>query len=133
MKVTLPKDYRSRFTLEDMEIARKIIREIKDDESKPAEYAEIVVNYIMSNYYDAGYYGCCDRILEVAVEISRNGYRWEPYGEGYKDLDMWMTGVAKLTSGYLEFGMYMSDIWTIGGEYFIPQERVYARLYTHYE
>lgn len=36
MKVTLPKDYRKTFTLEEMDIARRIIRDMKDDDTTPA-------------------------------------------------------------------------------------------------
>lgn len=129
MKVTLPKDYKQRFTIEGLEIARMMIRDMKDDVSKPEEYAELAVKYILNNCLIVSG-GVCDRVIEATVEIAKNGYRWEPYGEGCRDMDMWLTGLAKTSRGYLEFGMYMSDIWTIGGEYVIPSERVYATLYT---
>lgn len=128
MKVTLPKDYRSLFTLEEMDIARKLIREMKDDELPAREYADIAVNYILSRFLPStgGYF---DELLKSNFEITKNGYGWEQYGKGYRNLDIWFSGVAKTSRGYLEFGVYMTDVWSIGGDYNC-NSRVWAALYT---
>lgn len=128
MKVTLPKDYRSLFTLEEMDIARKLIREMKDDELPAKEYADVAVNYILSRFLPStgGYF---EELLKSNFEITKNGYGWEQYGKGYRNLDIWFSGVAKTSRGYLEFGIYMTDVWSIGGDYNC-NSRVWATLYT---
>lgn len=128
MKVTLPKDYRSLFTLEEMDIARKLIREMKDDGLPAYEYADIAVSYILNNFLPStgGYF---DELLKSSFEITRNGYGWERYGVGYRNMDIWFEGVAKTSRGYLEFGIYMTDVWSIGGDYDC-NSRVWAKLYT---
>lgn len=128
MKVTLSKDYRKLFTLEEMDIARKLIREMKDDEMPAREYADVAVNYILNHHLPStgGYF---DELLKASFEITRNGFRWEAYADGYRDIDIWFTGVAKTSRGYLEFGIYMTDVWSIGGD-FNCNNRVWAKLYT---
>lgn len=124
MKVTLPKDYRKTFTLEELDIARKIIRDMKDDDATPAWYAEVAINHWFAHKSDG-----LDRVLEATAEISKNRMAWNAYGDDTRQADIWVSAVAKTWGGYLELGAYLTDIWNIGGDTDYTQH-MYAQYYT---
>lgn len=109
MKVALPKDYRKTFTLEEMDIARKIIRDMKDDEFKPEQYAEIAIDHWFNHHTADGR----DTVLTATAEISKNRMVWNAYGDETRQMDIWVSAVAKTYGGYLELGAYLTDIWNI--------------------
>lgn len=109
MKVTLPKDYRRTFTLEELDIARRIIRDMKDDEFTPKDYAEIAIDHWFSHHTTDGR----DEVLTATAEISRNRIAWNAYGDDTRQTDIWISAVAKTFGGYLELGAYLTDIWNI--------------------
>lgn len=127
MKVKLPKDYRARFTLEDMDIARKLIRDLKEDDATPTWYAEIAVDHWLRNTST-----CRDAVLTATAEIAKNGRAWDAFGEGTGHMDVWIESVTKTWGGYLELGAYLTDIWSIGGDADFT-EHMYAQYFTRSE
>lgn len=116
MKVLLPKDYKKYFTVEEYEIAREIIKtEREDDASTAKDMAEYAVREALKND-DLCY---LEEILEAKAEVCKNNYLlsnklYDRYFEGSQLMDVYISGVARVSFGYLEFGAYLSDIWEIG-------------------
>ena len=125
MKVTLPKDYRKLFTLEEMDIARKIIRDMKDDDFTPATYAEIAIDHWFAHHTADGR----DTVLTAKAEISKNRMAWNAYSDDSRQMDIWVSAVTKTYDGYLEIGAYLTDIWQIGGEEDFT-DRMFAQYFT---
>ena len=112
MKVTFGKEYKKYLTLEEYDYAKQIIHDFKDDESTPAEYAEYAVNAIGGAYDIGG----CERVIECSAEIAGNSRVYDNYGAGSGKLDVWIHGIAKTWYAYVEFGAYLTDIWSLDGE-----------------
>lgn len=115
MKVLLPKDYKKYFTIEEYEIAKEIIKmEREDDASTAKDMAEYAVREALKND-DLCY---LEEILEAKAEVCKNNYQtyevYDRYFEGSQLMDIYISGVAKVSFGYLEFGAYLSDIWETG-------------------
>ena len=109
MKVTLQKDYRKYYTLDDLDRAKMVIAAEKEDEETAIGWAEYAVNEALKNTHDY-----CRRILEVSARTAKNCRAYNAYGEGTEDMDVWIEGIAKTADGFLEFGAYLSDIWQHG-------------------
>lgn len=113
MKVTLPKDYRKRFTLEQVDIARRIIRDMKDDMSTPAEYIE----YAVRDYFKAtNMADCTDAVLTASAIVEPNRRSWNEYGEDTQEMDIWVEATVRTFGGFLVIGAYLTDIWCISSE-----------------
>lgn len=115
MKVLLPKDYKKYFTVEEYEIAKEIIKMEKEDASTAKDMAEYAVREALKND-DLCY---LEEILEAKAEVCRNKYQsydkvYNSYFEGSQFMDVYISGVARVSFGYLEFGAYLSDIWETG-------------------
>ena len=112
MKVTFGKDYKKYLTLSEYEYAKTMIRDFKEDESSAAEYAEYAVNAIGAAHGVGG----CERVLDCSAEIAGNCRVHDNYGTGSGTLDIWLHGVAKTWDAYIEFGAYLTDIWSLCGD-----------------
>ena len=114
MKVTLEKDYRKFYTLEDLDHAKAVIAyEKENDDGKIEEWAEMAIN-------EAGKYSgygsnTCREILKATAHTARNCRVWDVYGDGTENMDVWIESVAETTFGFIKAGAYLSDIWQTGG------------------
>lgn len=124
MKVTLEKDYRKYYTLEDLDHAKAVIACAKDDESKIAEYAEMTVNEVVK---DGGDY--CVEILKATAHTAKNCRAFDAYGEGTGNMDIWIEAVAETTSAFVKIGAYLSDIWMIGDGQYDCAGKFYKEIY----
>jgi hypothetical protein len=127
MKVLLPKDYKKYFTVEEYEIAREIIKTEKEDASTAKDMAEYAVREALKND-DLCY---LEEILEAKAEVCKNILivDCDIYFEGSKLMDIYISGVARVSFGYLEFGAYLSDIWETGAR----EYKVYTTKYVKEE
>ena len=128
MKVLLPKNYKKYFTVEEYEIAREIIKtEREDDASTAKDMAEYAVREALKND-DLCY---LEEILEAKAEVCKNNYLlyYDRYFEGSQLMDVYISGVARVSFGYLEFGAYLSDIWETGAR----EYKVYTTKYVKEE
>lgn len=112
MKVTFEKDYKRLLTLEEYDIAKRIIASMKEDESTPAEYAEYAVNAIGRAY---GIFGCA-KVYECSAEIAKNARARDAYDGDSRNLDIWLSGYARTLDGFIKFGAYLTDIWNLDGD-----------------
>lgn len=120
MKVTLEKNYRKYYTLDDLDRARKVIAAEKEDESTVKEWAEMAIREAIKN--DDGVYE--DYIVEIfkaEAHTAKNHRVWNAYGycdpeeANTQDMDVWIEFAAETESGYIKGGAYLSDIWQTGG------------------
>ena len=117
MKVTLEKDYRRYYTLEDLDRARKVIAAEKETDCTPNEYAEMAIREALKN--DDGITE--DWIVEIfraEAHTAKNSRVWNAYGypdDETENMDVWIEFAAELGQGYIKGGAYLSDIWQTGG------------------
>lgn len=128
MKVTFGKDYKRLFTIDEYEKAKRIISDMKEDSSSPAEYAEYAVNAIGH----ACGIGGCEKVFSCSAEIAGNCRVWNQFSDDSGSLDIWLSGVAKTWNGFVEFGAYLSDIWSLDGENsdFLAKNHMFKVIYS---
>ena len=130
MKVTLEKNYRKYYTLEDLDRAKRVIAAEKEDESTVKEWAEMAIREAIKN--DDGIYE--DYIVEIfkaEAHTAKNHRVWNAYGycdpeeANTQDMDVWIEFAAELEQGFIKGGAYLSDIWQTGGTDY--REHMYIR------
>ena len=128
MKVTFGKDCKKWMTVEQYEVAKTIIRDMKDDESTPAEYAVYAVNAI-GKAFDIG---SCTKVFECTATIAGNRRIWNQFGDDTGTLDIWLEGTARTWDGFVEFGAYLTDIWSISGDNAVDlaKNHMYYKIFT---
>lgn len=130
MKVTLEKNYRKYYTLEDLDRAKRVIAAEKEDESTVKEWAEMAIREAIKN--DDGIYE--DYIVEIfkaEAHTAKNHRVWNAYGycdpeeANTQDMDVWIEFAVELEHGYIKGGAYLTDIWQTGGTDY--REHMYIR------
>lgn len=116
MKVkAFTKEDKKYVTAYDVEKSREIIRDMKEDESTPAEYLETAAKSLKGVYHA--------EIINAAARVSCNRRVWNAYSAESQDLDIYVEGLAKVEYNdgkryrvaYVEIGAYLSDIWQLTG------------------
>ena len=107
MKVSMSHDYKKHFTIEEVENARQIIKECKEDECTAAEYAEMAARTCD--------FGWIAKVYEAKATIEKNARVWNAYGDSTGKLDIWIEATVQTSSGFLIIGAYLTDIWSITG------------------
>lgn len=118
MKVSFSKDYKEILTVAEVETAKAVIKNLKEDCTTAAEYAEYAVREALK--------GKCDylnRVLEAKAEISTNGRAWNVFSGDSGHIDIWLSVIAKTVWGFIELGAYLSDIFLTGAESY--QDKIY--------
>ena len=99
MKVTLEKNYRKYYTLDDLDRARKVIAAEKEDDCPVKEYAEMAIREALKN--DDGI--AEDYIVEIfkaEAHTAKNHRVWNAYGycdpeeANTQDMDVWIEFAA---------------------------------------
>lgn len=109
MKVTLEKDYRKLYTLEDLERAKAVIASEREDEETAKGWARYAVIEALKGT------GEVDReIIKASAVTARNCRAWNAYGEGTENMDIWIEFTAETSEGFIKGGAYLSDIWGSG-------------------
>ena len=110
MKVTLPKNYKGIYTIEEWEQAKRVIECMKEDELPIKEYAEIAVKHALKHKNDG-----CREVLKVTAETAKNSR--QEYNRFCGDsgfMDVWLEITAETFYGFVKLGVYLTDIWNIG-------------------
>ena len=125
MKVTLPKEYRSCYTLEDLDRAKLVIAAEKEDEMPIKEYAEIAIAHALKGKTDS-----VKEVLKATAETIKNrNVSWDCYTNGSGNFDVWITAAAETYEGFIKVSAALSDIWQIGnGTDFRP--RMWIQYFT---
>lgn len=109
MKVRLEDRYKDFYTVRDLERARKIIKEEKEDEETVKGWAEYAVREALQGTDDY-----MTDILKADARTAKNQRAWDSYFEGSDDMDVWITAIAETRYGFIKIGAYLSDIWSTG-------------------
>lgn len=112
MKVkAFTKEAKKYVTAYDVEKSRDIIRDMKEDESTPADYL-LTAAKCLNGVYHAD-------VIQADARMECNRRVWDAYSAGSQDLDVYIEGLAKVEynggSAYVEIGAYLSDIWQLTG------------------
>lgn len=124
MKVTLPKDYRSMFTLDDLDRAKAVIACMKDDCSSVKEYAEMAIRHVLEHNTQ---YDCITEVLKAEAVAHENYRVLDRICDGSGDMDVWINASARTCDGFIEVGAYLSDIWDIA-----PGTRLTNHMFINY-
>ena len=122
MKVKLEENYRKLYTLEDLDAAKIVIACESGDEETAKGWAEYAAREALS--------GCNDymvRVIEASARTARNRRAWNAYGEGSKDMDVWIVALVETTKGYVKLGAYLTDIFDSGQKKY--QDEMYIQRY----
>lgn len=109
MKVTLPKDYKNIYTLNQVEQMKMVINFEKEDEETAKGWAEYAINEAIRNDHSS-----IVEIFKVTAEANLNNRIRDAYGEGTGMADVYIIAIAETTSGFIKVGAYLSDIWQTG-------------------
>ena len=127
MKVKMPDEYRSTFTLENVDQAKVVIRAMKYDNSKVADYAAMACREAIRGNGDF-----LDRVIECSAEVSKNCRIWNEYGEPYAGedsgyMDVLISAIAKTCFGFVTVEAYLTDIWQTGAEDY--KDKMFVRYF----
>lgn len=109
MKVTLPKDYKKSMTIAQLEAAKAMIADEKDDAETASGWAEYAVREALKDTDDY-----LDRVIEASAKISGNCRVWNAYNLESEHLDIWIEATARTGNGFIIVGAYLTDIWQSG-------------------
>lgn len=110
MLVRLEENYKDRYTVSDLERARAIIKQERDDEMLVAQYAEMAANEILKHGDTF-----LRRVLKATAHTAKNCRVWDAYDIGSCDMDVWIDAIAETSDGFIKFGAFLTSIWQIGG------------------
>lgn len=107
MKIKFGAEQKKFVTVAEMPIVRQIISDMKEDDCLK-EYAEMAARIASGGY--------CEKVYECSAEIAKNGRIYEQWGEGSGNLDIWIEAAALTSEGFVIFGIYLTDVWSITGD-----------------
>ena len=110
MKVKLAENYRSTYTLEELEQAKAVIKAEKENDDETAKgWAEYAANEALKNTGDY-----IRKVIEAEAETALNSRIWNAYDDETGRMDVWIRATVKTWKGFIEIGAYLSDIWQTG-------------------
>ena len=122
MKVKLEEGYKDKYTISDLERAKRVINYEKEDDETAKGWAEIAIREALKNSDDF-----LARVLEASAETARNGRIWNAYDDDSGNMDVWITAIAKTFDGFIEVSAYLSDIWETGAKDY--RDQMYIKRY----
>ena len=110
MKIKITDAMKDVLTLNDMQ-AVKVVRNYDGwKEQKDLDWEARMAALVASDSKTAS-------VLKYDVEIAKNERIWDYYGDGSRDIDIWLTVYAyDITYGFYRIGAYLSDIWSVGAD-----------------
>lgn len=123
MKVSLEPKYRTIYTLDYLDKAKRVIEIAKEDESTPKEQAVYAIEEALKGKHDY-----CVEILKANAYTARNCRVWDAFEEDTADMDIWIEATAETAEGFIVVGAYQTDIWRTGAEDY--KDNMYIRYYT---
>ena len=107
MKVTLEKDYRRYYTLEDLDRAKAVIKAEKEDDAYTAkDWAEFAAREALRNEDEY-----LREVIRAEAHTAKNCRVWGAYTDDSADMDVYISFLAETSEGFIEGGAYLTDIW----------------------
>lgn len=127
MKVKLEEKYRRYYTLEELDAAREIIKQEKEEDNSTAkEWAEYAIREALLDD-DMHYIDYISKVISAEATTSKNSRANNAYTNDSGNMDVWIEAVAKTWNGYIEIGAYLTDIWQTGVKHY--KEHMYIEYY----
>ena len=89
--------------------AKKIISQMKEDESSAADMAEYAIREALKDKNDY-----LREVLKATATITKNYRAWNNYNENSGQLDIWVEATAETEKGFIKVGACLTDIWQTG-------------------
>lgn len=123
MRVKIARDYRSTYTLEQLDQAKAVIAwEKENDDETAAGWATYAANLALK---DTGDY--FREIIKAEAATALNCRAWNAYGDDTGYMDVWIEALAETSDGFIKVGAYLSDIWQTGAVDY--REHMYIQRY----
>lgn len=123
MKVKLEKRYKEFYTINDLERAKEIIKQEKEDDDETAKgWAEYAINEALKGTWDY-----CMEILKAEAHTAKNCRVWNAYNDHSGDMDVVIEATAETQRGFIKVVAYLSDIWQTGANDY--RNDMYVRYY----
>ncbi len=127
MKVKLEEKYRRYYTLEELDIAKEIIRQEKeDDEYTAKDWAEYAVREALKDE-NGNNIDYLTKVITAEATTAKNCRAHDAYTSESGNMDVWIEATAKTYDGFIEVGAYLSDIWQTGAERY--KDHMYINYY----
>ena len=111
MKVKLEEGYRDLYTLNEVQVARQVIKEVAADDETAAGWASYAAREALK---DTKLY--VEEVVKASAVTARNCRAWDSYFVVSGHMDVWVRALVKTSEGYMECSAYLTDIWQTGGE-----------------
>lgn len=109
MKVTLEKDYRKYYTLDDLDRAKAVIKAEKEDEMSAKDWAEYAAREALRGEDES-----LVEVIKAEATTAKNCNAWNRYSDESADMDVYIRFLAETTKGFIQGGAYLSNIWETG-------------------
>lgn len=108
MKISITEESKKYLTVEEHEIAKRIVKEFKAAESETVEdYARQAVCIVAGNVGE---------VLKAKASMARNSRAYNFFATDAGMLDIWFDITASTENGFVIIGAYLSDLWQATGE-----------------
>ena len=112
MKVTLPKNYKDDYYLPDIEAMKAAIKELKFDETKPADIITAAAKKWANDNGEVGFFGDPISVSVVSVETCKDyKLQYDQICEGSRYTDVMFFGFANYWKGTLRIFVTLTDYW----------------------
>lgn len=122
MKAKLEAEYKRLYTIEEVRAARRVIREVAQDETTAEEWAAMAAREALKGYIEWP-----KRVVMTIAETGKNWRAWDAYFEGSGQMDIWIWALVETSEGYMECSAYLTDIWQTGAVDY--REHMYIRKF----
>lgn len=126
MKVTLESTYKDYMTVNEMEIAKEIIKEEKEDGWTAKDAAEYLVREALKDKDD-----CLAEVLSAKAYATTNCRAWNAYSDHSQNIDIYIWAKAETGEGFIKVGGYLTDIWQSGMTDY--REHIFSQYFTEAE
>jgi len=109
MKVSMPKDQKI-YTGYQLDMMKAVIEYEKTDGVTAREWAAMAVREALKDTDSDG----LEEIISAAAETALNSRAWNNYSDDSGNGDVWIECIAKTWFGFIEVGVYLSDVWQTG-------------------
>lgn len=121
MKVRLEEKHRSLYTLEELDMAKAVIKAEKEDEMSAKDWAEYAAKEALRGEVES-----LVEVLKAEAKTAKNcRIKWDRFCEGSGNMDVWVSFLAETTKGFIRGGAYLSDIWETGATEY--KQHMYVR------
>ena len=108
MKISITEESKQYLTVNEYEIAKRIVKEFKAAESESIEEYARQAAYIVD--------GSVQEVLKANASIARNNRADNALAADTGMLDVWFNITARTSNGFVIIGAYLSDLWQATGE-----------------